>query len=724
MFVSSRSFQARVASALAVSLAASPLAVSALAAQSSVRPITGYSTVNADAQRKAELDAIRGTAPLSAKAHSQALSKEPHVAGTPAQARTRDYVIAQMKSFGLETEVRTYDVWLPHATSVKVTRMLRDTVVLDLAEPAIASDPVTAMAQYPTVNGSSGAGVGEGELVFVNYGLIEDYATLDSLGVSVKGKVVLARYGRSFRGIKSREAEKRGAVALLIYTDPLDDGFVRGDVYPEGPMRPLRGLQRGSVWNGTGDPLTPGYGSTPGAPRLKPEDTPLPKIPVVPISAANAELLLAPVRGTAIPSNWQGGMGIRYHVGPGPAKVRVEVTTDAATNGTKQIFNTLGTIRGSEFPNEYVYIGGHRDAWGPGAADNVSGTVSIIEAARSLGAMVKAGWRPKRSIVFATWDAEEWGLVGSTEYVEDDSLKLQKGAVAYFNQDVAAQGSQFGGGGSPSLRATLRDVTRGVLDPKGRGTVYDTWRAATGTTADTLEPPMGDPGGGSDFAGFYNHLGIPISEWGFGGPAGTYHSAYDTFAWMERFGDPGFLYHATAASIAAAMAVRVADADILPYDYVEFARTMRRYLPPMQRSFAAKGWNAQALDQISSGIARLETSAAAFAVTRDSVLRNALPMATRQAANASLMKVERAFARPSGLKTRPWYRSLIYASDVDNGYSTMNFPGVNEAVRAGDQPTALAEIADLAKRFGAAADAVDAARKALVTPPTAAPIKR
>lgn len=684
-----------------------------LAAQQPARPLPGYSAANADAHRKIEQDAIKGPAGASARAHSQALSKEPHVSGTPAQARTRDYVIEQMKAFGLETEVRTYDVWLPHATSVKISSNGK---TLDLVEPAIASDPVTAMPQYLTVNGSSGAGVGEGELVFANYGLIEDYAVLDSLHVSVKGKVVITRYGRSFRGIKAREAEKRGAVALLIYTDPADDGFARGDVYPEGPMRPSRGLQRGSVWNGTGDPLTPGYASKPGAPRLKPDDTPLPKIPVVPISAANAELLLSGVRGTAIPASWQGGMPFRYHVGPGANTVRVEVTTDAATNGTKQIFDTFGMIRGSEFPDQFVYIGGHRDAWGPGAADNVSGTVSILEAARSLAAMTKSGWKPKRTIVFATWDAEEWGLVGSTEFVEDDSLRLQKGAVAYFNQDVSAQGPSFGGGGSPSLRATLRDVIRGVQDPRGRGTVYDVWRAASGIKSDTLEPAMGDPGGGSDFAGFYNHLGIPIAEWGFGGPAGTYHSQYDTFNWMEKFGDPGFVYHATSASIAAAMAVRVADADILPYDYVEFARTMRAYVPPVQKSFASKGWNAAAIAPLSAAITRLEQSAAAFATTRDAALKGTVAASTRTAANTALIKVERAFARPSGLKSRPWYRSLIYAADIDNGYANMSFPGVNEAVRAGDQAQANAELTDLAKRFGMAADAVDEARKALATP--------
>ena len=692
---------------------ASAFSLSALLPAQSPTTMPGYSTSAAAIQRRLEQDAIQAPQAARARTHSAALSKEPHVAGTPAQKRTADYVIAQMKAMGLETELRTYDVYLPHATGVKITRMGRDTALLDLQEPGIPGDAATLLPQYLPVNGYGGAGIGEGELVFVNFGLIEDYATLDSMGISVKGKVVLARYGRSFRGIKSREAEKRGAVAVLIYTDPLDDGFTQGDVYPEGPMRPLRGLQRGSVFNGTGDPLTPGYASKPGAPRLTPDQTSLSKVPVVPISAANAQALLMHVRGTDIPRNWQGGMALRYHVGPGPLRVRVEVTTDAATAGTKQIYNTLGYLRGSQYPNEYVYIGAHRDAWGPGAADKISGTVSVLEAAQALAAMAKRGDRPKRTIVFATWDAEEWGLVGSTEHVEDDSLRLKAGAVAYLNQDVSAQGAQFGGGGSPSMRAILRDITKQVQDPRGRGTVYATWRAATGTRADSLEPPMGDPGGGSDFAGFYNHFGIPMADWGFGGPSGIYHSAYDTFAWMERFGDPGFQYHATAARIGAAMLLRLANAQVLPYDYVEFARTMTRYLAPVERGLTQKGWSAAAVAPLAAAISRLEKSAKDFATTRDAALSTAITPAAQLAANRALLRVERALARPSGLKSRPWYRSLIYASDVDNGYSTMSFPGITEAIRYGTQPETVAEINDLAARFGAAADAVDAARAAL-----------
>lgn len=699
------------AAATCAAVALSPLA---LHAQATPKPLTGYAPATSAEQRKLEAQAIAVPSGDRARGHSQELSKEPHVAGTPAQEHTRDYVIAQMKAMGLETEARSYDVWLPHATGVRVWRMGRDTMELKLVEPPIPGDPVTSLPPYLTVNGSSAAGTGEGEMVFVNYGLIEDYATLDSLHVSVKGKVVLARYGRSFRGIKAREAQKRGAVALLIYTDPADDGFMRGDVYPDGPMRPMEGVQRGSVFNGTGDPLTPGYASKPGAPRLSIAQTELPTIPVVPISALNGQLLMQQMKGTPIPSAWQGGMGLRYHVGPGPVRVKVEVKTDQATNGTKPIWDTFGVVRGSEFPNEYVYIGGHRDGWGPGAADNISGTVSVLEAAKSVSTLMASGWRPKRSIVFATWDAEEWGMVGSTEYVEDDSLKLMQGAVAYFNQDVSAQGSSFGGGGTPSLRSVLRDVLKSVPEPSGKGTVYDAWRKGSGVK-DTAEPPMGDPGGGSDFAGFYNHLGIPIAEWGFGGPAGTYHSTYDTFAWMDKFGDPGFKYHATSARIGAAMVVRMADADILPYDYVEFAKTMRQYLPAMKTGFTKKGWDPALVYPLGVAIDKLQASAAAFATARDAALKAVLSKATRENTNRSLIKVERAFTRPSGLKGRPWYRSLIYVADVDNGYSNMNFPGVNEAVRAGDAAQAKAEVSDLVTRFAAASTALDEARKSLGT---------
>jgi N-acetylated-alpha-linked acidic dipeptidase len=600
---------------------------------------------------------------------------------------------------------------MPHPTSVRVWRVSPDARELNLTEGPIAIDSTTTLPEVPPINGYGGAGDATGEVVYVNYGLIEDYTTLDSLGVSVRGKVAVARYGRSFRGIKAREAERHGAVALLIYSDPQDDGFVRGDVYPVGPMRPQQGIQRGSVFNGAGDPTTPGVPSRTGATRIPPAQAGVSRIPVVPISYGNATELLRDVRGTGIPQSWQGGLPFRYHVGPGPVTARVAVVTDTATAPYKTIWDTFGVIRGTEFPDEMIVIGAHRDAWGPGAADNVSGTVSVLEAARAIAELAKRGVRPKRTIVFATWDAEEWGLVGSTEYVEDDSLRLLRGAVAYLNQDVSAQGPTFGGGGSPSLRAMLRSIARSVDDPSGKGSVYDVWRRASGVP-DTAEPAMGDPGGGSDFAGFYNHLGIPHADWGFGGAGGVYHSAYDSRHWMETFGDPGYRYHATAARIGAAMVLRLANADILPYDYVEYARTMRRYLPAIDQQIATRKWQISSAN-LAAAIDRMAGSATKFAATRDTAVSRTLPGQTRKSANAALLRVERALTRPEGLRTRPWYRNLIYAADENNGYATIVFPSVNEAIRTGDAVLAQRELDDLARRFDSAAAALDEAARFL-----------
>lgn len=647
----------------------------------------------------------------SARRHARVLSRETHVAGTPAQRRTADYVVAQMRRWGLETETRRYEVWMPHATAVQVTRVSPSPRELVLREPAVPGDATSGGAQYLTVNGSSGVGDVTSDVVYVNYGLIEDYAQLDSMGVSVKGRIAVARYGRSFRGIKAREAERRGARALIIYSDPADDGFARGDVYPEGPMRNAQGVQRGSVYNGDGDPTTPGWASTPGARRLPLDSTEVPRIPVVPISYGNAAELLRGLHGAAIPAGWQGGLPFRYHAGPGPVRARVRVEDDRATRAFKQIHDTFGVIRGSDFPDELVIIGAHRDAWGPGAADNVSGTVSVLEAARALAALVTQGWRPRRTILLATWDAEEWGLVGSTEFVEQDTLRLSRGAVAYLNQDVAASGARFGGGGSPSLRALLRDVTRAVPSPAG-GSVYAAWRRDA-AVPDSAEPSMGDPGGGSDFAGFYNHLGIPIAEWGFGGPGGVYHSQYDSYDWMRRFGDTSFTYHATAARIAAAMILRLADADVLPYDYGEFARSVRRYLPGLTRQATQKGWNVS-LAPLATAIDAMEREAAAFGAARDSLARTApLPREASLRVNGALLGVERALTRPEGLRTRPWFRGLIYAADENNGYATMVLPSIGEAIRAGDERLVQDEVADLATRFHAAAAKIAEARTAL-----------
>jgi N-acetylated-alpha-linked acidic dipeptidase len=668
--------------------------------------LSGYSINSSARELSVESDAVSRPSANDADAHSRFLSLQPHMAGTPAQARTRDYVISHMKSWGLETEVRSYKVWMPHPITTRVWRISPEPMELNLVEGPIAED--TTSVAYPQVtafNGYGAAGDVSGDVVYVNYGLIEDYAQLDSMGVSVKGKIAVARYGRSYRGIKAREAEKHGAVGLLIYSDPADDGYTRGDVYPAGPMRPAHGIQRGSVMNPNGDPSTPGYPSTEGARRVPLARMEVPHIPVLPISYGNASELLRGLHGNSIPQPWEGGLPFRYHVGPGPVRARIAVTTDANTNPYKEIWDTFGVIRGSDFPDEIVMIGGHRDAWGPGAADNISGTISVLEAAHAIADQVKAGMRPRRTIVFATWDAEEWGLLGSTEFVEEDSLRLRNHAVAYLNQDDIAQGPNFSAGGSPSLRGILRDVAKHVPDPSKQGSVYDVWRKRANLAADSLEPQMGDPGGGSDFAGFYNHLGIPITDWGFGGPQGIYHSAYDSYHWMSKFGDPGFQYHATAAKIGAAMLLRIANADVLPYDYVEFARTMRRFATQASQAITEKHWNVS-VDSLTRSINRMEDAASAFAGARDRALANQPSLSTLQRANAALLEVERQLTRPEGLATRPWFRNLIYASDENNGYATMVFPSVGEAIRAGDATAVTREVNDLATRFAAATRAL------------------
>src|SRR5438067_12245406 len=360
--------------------------------------LPGYSQQAATAERRAETDPSSKAAPVTASEHSRFLSAQPHMAGPPAQARTRDYVVSQMKSWGLETEVRAYRVWMPHPISTRVWRISPDPIELKLSEGPIAEDTTsTAFPQVLAFNGYGASGDVRGDVVYVNYGLVEDYAQLDSIGVSVKGKIAIARYGRSFRGIKAREAEKHGAIGLIIYSDPANDGYVAGDVYPSGPFRPSQGVQRGSVLNTDGDPSTPGYPSVAGANRVPPAQMNVPRIPVIPMSYGNASQLLSGITGHEIPQGWQGGLPFRYHVGPGPVVARVQVKTDVDTKPFKPILDTFGFILGSEFPDELVIIGGHRVGWCPGSAENFSGTTSVLEAARIVAAEAKAGRRPRRT---------------------------------------------------------------------------------------------------------------------------------------------------------------------------------------------------------------------------------------------------------------------------------------------------------------------------------------
>ncbi|MES2305874.1 MAG: M20/M25/M40 family metallo-hydrolase [Gemmatimonadota bacterium] len=678
-------------------LAALPLLVTAT-------PITAQQLPGFTAARSARenaletrLQAVPDTA--SARRHVHVLAGRPHVAGTPAQKATADYVLRQMKSWGLDTSRATFKVYLPYHDSTIVERITPTRQRLDLTEPPVPGDSTTFLPSWPAMNGNSGAGDVTAGLVYVNYGLPNDYARLDSLGVSVKGKVAIVRYGRSFRGIKAREAEAHGARALIIYSDPFDDGFTRGEVYPKGPYRNAQGVQRGSIFNGYGDATTPGWASTSNAKRLPEDSLAVPHIPVVPIGYGNAELLMRDMAGPAAPEGWQGGMNFPYHVGDGVLQARVAVWPERGNRAYKTIYDTFGMIRGSELPNEWVIIGGHRDGWGPGAADNVSGTVSILEAARAWGNALKNGDRPRRTLVFATWDAEEWGLVGSTEWVESMPDSLQAKAVAYINQDVAASGRSFGASGTASLHALLRDVTRTVGQPGDTGSVYQSWGRGRGATARS-EPTLGDLGGGSDFSGFYNHLGIPALEFGFGGAGGVYHSAYDTWAFNERFGDVGYLSHAAAGRISAVLMGRLGNADILPFDHEALgnylaalaSRVERGTAPALQGDFLRLRMAAVGLAQAS----------ARFNTARESALAAGATSARINAVNASVRKLEQGLTRTSGLVGRPFMRNLIFAADRDNGYANIALPGVSEALRDHDQDRARRELADLRQRIEAA----------------------
>jgi N-acetylated-alpha-linked acidic dipeptidase len=638
----------------------------------------------------------------SARQMSRDLSAVPHMAGTPAQATTRDYVLDKMKSWGIDAWSKEYTVYIPQPDTVAAWITVgKHTSRLSLTEPGKGP-------QVPPFNGYTGDGNVTADVVYVNYGLIEDYKTLDSLGISVSGKVVMARYGRSFRGIKAREAEKRGAVGLIVYSDPQEDGFFRGDVYPDGPMRNADGIQRGSMMNDNGDPTTPSWASVEGARRVPEDSLNIPHIPIIPMSYGNARRFLEPMTGPSVPQSWQGGLPFRYHVGPGPARAHLHVKTERGARGFHKIWNTIGMIRGERWPDEWVVVGGHRDAWGPGARDNVSGTVCVLETARAFAELARAGIKPARTVVFATWDAEEWGLIGSTEWVEELEDTLRAHVVAYINEDGTFSGPSFSGSGSPSLKPLLRSAARAVPDPNGAGSVYDVWLKSK--NGDTTALTMGNLGGGSDFSGFYHHLGIPAGGIGFDGPDGIYHSMYDSYDWMSRFGDPGYKAHRAGAQLVAVIMSRLANNVIVPLDYATFGTEMTSLVSQLDSGIAKKQWKGTVSTQtLKDALDRFTAVARAFNAARDTALARAAGVDSARArrVNAALMQVERRLTRPEGLTSRPWFRSLQFAADLDNGYATMAFPSVNEAIRYADPATANKELADLVSR-------IDQARGALV----------
>ncbi|MFN9214488.1 MAG: M20/M25/M40 family metallo-hydrolase [Gemmatimonadota bacterium] len=688
-----------------IAVLALPLLAAAQEGPAGFRP----QSVAAQRQYEATLRAVPDTAIL--QRHMRWLSSRTHVAGTPRQRETADYVLREMAAMGLDTVRYAYDVWLPHPDSAVVELVAPTRRRLRLGEPVLAADPTSRQPRWPTVNGYSGRGDVTAPLVFVNYGLIEDYAELARTGVDVRGAIVVARYGRSFRGIKAREAERRGAVGLILYSDPADDGYATGDVYPEGPMRHPDAPQRGSVYNGQGDPSTPGWPSLPGARRLPADSMRVPRIPVVPVGYAQARALLEPLRGAALPSpSWQGGLPFRYHVGgTADVRARVAVFMEPERRWIKRIENTVGILRGATHPDEWVITGGHRDAWGPGAIDNVTGTSVILESARAFAAAARQGQRPGRTLLFATWDAEEWGIVGSTEWAEHLADTLQAKAVAYLNQDVPVSGRAFGSSATASLHGFVRDAAGVVAHPVpgDSGSVRDVWAARTKGAM-----PFGDLGGGSDFFGFYNFLGIPSFDFGFGGPGGVYHAHYDTWHFVERFADPGYRVHRTAAQLNATLLARLANAEVLPLAFASLGRYLALVTDRLRPAAEQAGLPLDVSAVVRAALA-LAGAGDTLAARQRAALAGGVPRPALDASNAIVRTVEAALTRTPWLVGRPFARNLIFAADRDNGYANVAFPGIAEALRDRDPARVSREVADLAARLDEAAARVRRATAAL-----------
>ena len=661
--------------------------------------ITGFTPAGAARQHALEERLLNGILPAGLDSFSYALTREPHVAGSAAQARQRDRLLGWTRAWGLRSEVKRYRVFLPWATSASLRLTAPDTLAFQLREEPLPRDSTTSLPQYPWVTGYSAPGEVEQQVVYANLGLPGDYALLDSLGVSVRGRVVVARYGRAYRGIKAMVAQQHGAAALLLYPDPEEDGYVVGDVYPDGPFRNPTAPQRGSLLSTDGDPTTPGRPSLEGVQRIPLESAGLPRIPVVAISYEVAQEILSRLGPAELPrQEWEGGLPFRYHVGPGPATVhlRVQDDRDAAEHGLKDIWDTFAWIPGADRPDEWVVIGAHADAWGTGANDNASGVASVLSVARAVAERVRAGERPRRTIVFATWDGEEWGLIGSVEWVEDMARQLGARAVAYLNQDDIAGGNRFWAGATPALKSLLRAGARVVPAPEG-GSLYERW-AADAFPAETAQGQvaLNNLGGGSDFLWFSSNAGVPSAAWGFAGGSGEYHSAYDSYSFVLRFADPGFLHHAAAARMLAVAATRLANADVLPYDYAEAGRELA-YHARRLRAQAVLGGAAheQALVHLEEAFRRMELAGDSLAAARDAFLAAPPVRGRTDVANQELLRVERSMLRPGGLQGRPWARNLMVTVDMTNGYADVMLPGVAEALARGDAAATAREAADL-----------------------------
>jgi N-acetylated-alpha-linked acidic dipeptidase len=679
--------------------------------------------------------------PASAREHLRRLTAEPHVAGTREDYQTAIYVRDQMRAAGLQSELKEYQVLLQYPKQPTIVEMLsgQRRERLQTVETIVPQDPTSSSRRIiPLFNGYSGIGDVTASLVYVNYGLPNDYEALKKLGVDVKGKIVIARYGQSFRGVKAKVAEENGAIGLIIYSDPADDGYMQGDTFPKGPWRPPQSAQRGSVqylFEYPGDPLTPGVPSIPGKPRLKLEEAKdIPRIPVQPMGYGEAGKLLEALRGPLRPKGFQGGLPFAYHVG-GSSDVRVRVKTDLEYV-ERTIWDVITRIDGSEEADRWVIMGNHRDAWTFGAVDPNSGTSAMLEAGRGFGQLLKAGWKPRRTIILCSWDGEEYGLIGSTEWAEENAEELKANAVAYLNMDSAVSGANFGAASVPSMWKLIRAATRDVHDPKTGKSIYQAWQdrvreslpeaeltdPVTGSDRPIAEARINALGSGSDYTPFLQHLGVPALDMGFGGDYGVYHSAYDSFYWMTKFGDPTFAYHVAAAQVWGTIALRLADASVLPLDYTDYAAQIRDFLTETSRtatrrrlaeSFDAKAMN-EAIKDFMEEAARVDRRRREAAVEFEAARASGGDAGRRASErlrriNDALLNTERALTDERGLRGRAWYKHQIYAPGYYTGYAAQPLPDLRQAIEdrnAGGAREAAARITEAIRR------ATEALRKA------------
>jgi N-acetylated-alpha-linked acidic dipeptidase len=660
--------------------------------------------------------------PKLAEEHLRILTQAPHMAGTAEDKTTADYVAQKFHDAGLETEIVEYKVWMNYPSEVSVDITAPPGVTMHgPTREHVDGDPYQDDPRVVTpFSGMSPSGDAEADVVYANYGTLDDFEKLEKMKIDVRGKIVLVRYGQNFRGVKAFIAQQHGAAGVIIYSDPFDDGWRRGDKYPVGPWRPDTGVQRGSVgymFEFPGDPTTPGFASVPSLPeskRVPPEKSAqMPKIPVTPLSYHDAAPILENLGGPDSPREWQGSLPFTYHVGPGPVRVKMHLKQDYQF---RTLWDVIGRVPGSDSPDQWVVAGNHRDAWVYGAVDPNSGTAAMLETVHGIGELLKSGWKPKRTMMFASWDGEEEGLMGSTEWAEQHEAELAN-SPAYFNMDVGVSGGKFGSSAVPSLKQFIRDIAKAVSSPKG-GTVYEAWQNTSQPGAIPSEQagdtrrmpavkvkndvPVGDLGSGSDYSVFQQHIGVPSSDISSTGPYGVYHSVFDNFAWFKKFGDPDFVYEQEMARVFGLEALRMADVDVLPYDYEEYGQEVVAYIDAAAKR-AENKFGSHAID-----FGAVMGAAKHFQDAGEKILaKQKNPPRDLTRLNLALRGAERSLLVPEGLPHRPWFRHAIFAPGEYTGYAAVVIPGVNEALDKGDAEQARQQLAVLAATLQRAAKTLE-----------------